>query len=168
MAWSSSRSSAGLRKAGRMIFSIRRAVSLPPLPWPRRISSGPEPGTGHSPKGVESEDIVLSHGDVDLVPEQVQEQRVRLLYPVDRPGLDREAMIAEVRHPPSVAPGETDGEQAHLAGPLERAIDVGGRARGGDAEHRVTRMGQQLQLVDEDAREIGVVADGRQRGDVGH
>src|SRR4051794_32206369 len=94
---------------------MRRAVSLPPLPWPRRISSVPAIGTGQlmsSSEAIGSEDIVFSQRDVNEIPEQVEQKRVRLLHPVDGPGLHDEAVIADVRHAPAVAAGEADREQA--------------------------------------------------------
>jgi len=59
-------------EAGRMIFSIRRAVSLPPAAVPEEDAVlGAGARHGAFPEGRrKSEDIVLSHGDVDLVPEQ--------------------------------------------------------------------------------------------------
>src|SRR5262245_34897161 len=167
MAWSSSTSRSGFRNAGTIMRSISWAPSLPPLPWPSRISSACVTGSGHSPKGpAPLEDIVGSQRDVHEIPEQVQQQGVRLLDAMDRPGPDREAVVAELRHATAVAPREAHRQQAELARPLERTRDVRRRAGRGESERDVDRTRDQGQLIGEHAREVAVVADGRERGRV--
>src|SRR5262245_14445041 len=103
----------GLRKAGRMVFSIKREVSLPPLPCPSRISVVSFNGSGQSANGTAlplSDDIVLSQGDVNQVPQHVQQRRVYFLDAMDRPRFDGEAVVADIRHAPAVAAGEADGQ----------------------------------------------------------
>src|SRR6267154_4159698 len=92
-------------------------------------------GTGHSLNG--SEDIVLPHCDVDLVPQQMEERGVCLLHAVDCPALHREAVVAEVGHPSAIAASEADDQEPHLTATLQGAVDVGRGARSGDAEERV-------------------------------
>ena len=53
-----------------------------------------------------SEDIVFSQGDVDLIPQQVQEHGVRLLDAVDRPARHDEAVLAHVGEPPPSRPAK--------------------------------------------------------------
>src|SRR5215470_10291365 len=129
-----------------MSSSMSRAVSLPPPPWPRRISSASTRGVGQAPKGeASSEDIVFSQRHVDLVPEEVEEERVALLDAVDRPALHHEAVVAHVGHAAAVAPGEADGEQAELLPAGQGAVDVGRRARGRDAEEGVAGPADELE-----------------------
>src|SRR4051812_13127608 len=107
---------------------MSRAVSFPPLPWASRISPLPAIGAGPLISRSEvavSEDIFFSEGDVNEIPEQVEQQRVRLLDAVDGPGLDDEAVIAGLGHAPAVATGEADREVAIAARPREAAEHVG-------------------------------------------
>src|SRR5262249_5475430 len=122
----SSASRMGFPKAGTISRSISSAVSLPPLPCPRRIVSDCMIGSGHSANGIAgvSEDIVFSERDVHEIPQEMEERRVRLLDAVDRPRRDDEAVIAEVRQAAAVAPGEADREAAALAREPERTLDV--------------------------------------------
>src|SRR5690349_10915796 len=94
--------------------SMSCAVSLPPEPWPMSTCAVSLIGTGQSANGsvARSEDIVFSHGDVQLIPQEVQERRVHLLDAVDRPRGHDEGELAQVRHLAAVAPGEADGEEA--------------------------------------------------------
>src|SRR5882724_6851380 len=111
--------------------SMSWPVSLPPLPWPSRISSRCATGSGQSENGMTGalEDIVLAQGDVGEIPQEMQQQRVRFLHAVDRPRADGEAELAHVGHARSVATGEADRQQPVLLGAMQGAIDVGGGAR---------------------------------------
>ena len=53
-AWSSRRSRAGLRKAGRKISSVRRAERRPPEPWPRTMSWSAGMGRGQARAVIEN------------------------------------------------------------------------------------------------------------------
>src|SRR6185312_15304262 len=119
---SSSRSSAGLANAGRNMRSMSCAVSLPPEPWPMSTWRVSEIGTGQSAKGTAagSEDIVFSHGDVELIPQHVQERRVHLLDAMDRPGADDEGEVAQIGDGAAVTAGEADGQEALFARGGER------------------------------------------------
>src|SRR5690606_4520842 len=152
-AWSSRVRRKGLSRAGRMWRSRRRCVSFPPLPWPTRIRSVSRIGRGQ----LQSKDIVFPHGDVELIPEEVEQDGMGLLNAVDGPGRDDEAEIADVDHGAAVAAGETHGECAAPSRELERPVDVGGGAGGGDAQHDVAGEEECLQPVDVDAGEIAVV-----------
>src|SRR6185312_11187474 len=158
---SSSVSSAGLRKAGTISCSTSCAVRRPPEPWPRSTSSVSTSGSGQAGKGTTaaSEDIVFSQGDVELIPQDVQQDRVGLLDAVDRPAGHDERVLAQVGERAAVAACEADGEQAQLPGPLERAVDVGRGARGRDADGDVDGPRDELELIAVGAREVGVVAD---------
>src|SRR6185436_17789622 len=64
---------------------------------------------------MESEDIGLSQRDVHLIPQEVQQQRVRLLDAVDRPARNHEAELAQIDHRPAVTTGEADRQRAAFA-----------------------------------------------------
>src|SRR5262245_28700859 len=114
----------GFPKAARKTRSTSWDVSVPPLPWPSRIRSWSRIGVGQDPNGV-SEDIVLAQCDVELIPQQVEEDRVDLLDAVDAEGRDHEAMLRDRRHAAAVASRERDRQHPHLARRLQAAGDVG-------------------------------------------
>ena len=58
------------------------------------------------------------------IPYDVEQQRVRLLDPVDAEARNDKAVIAQLGHPAAVSAGETDREQPHRTRGAERTLDV--------------------------------------------
>src|SRR6185312_9444460 len=69
-------------------------------------------------------------------------------------------------HAASSVAGEADGGEAHLAGLVEGAEDVGRVAGGGDAEEDVAGLAEGFDLALEDVVEAVVVAAGGEDGGV--
>src|SRR4030095_9732262 len=98
--------------AGKKYRAIRSAVILPPLPWPRSTRPVVASGAGQlSAKLVGSplDDIVLPHGDVNQVPDDVVQRDVSLLDPVNAERRHDEAVLGQIRKATTVLAGEGDG-----------------------------------------------------------
>jgi hypothetical protein len=78
-----------------------------------------------------------------------------------------EAVFAQVREWPSIAPRESDGQQRSFTRPPDRPVDVRGGAGAGDGEQRIGGARQHLQLLNEHTAEVGVVGDRGQCGGIG-
>src|SRR5579884_852939 len=131
---------------------MRSAVSCPPLPWPSRIWSYRERGTGQAPNrlaGFVAEDssmsdhVLLSADHVDQVPQDVQQRLVGFLNAMDAEARDSEAPIAERGHAAAIPARKADRDHAHLTGSLQRAIDIGRLAARRDAQGDVARPPEQ-------------------------
>src|SRR5262249_18939665 len=121
VAWSSRAASTSLPKPGTKTRWMRSAVSRPPLPWPSRMWSCGDRGSGQLPNGLAelvasgafmSDHVLLAPDDMDQVPQDVQQGLVGLLNAVDAEAGHGEAPVAELGHAPPVAAGEAHGDHA--------------------------------------------------------
>src|SRR5579871_619020 len=107
------------------------------------------------------DDVLLAHGHVRQVPQNVQQRHVRLLDAMNAEAGHREAVIRDFGQPPAILARKRDRQQAFVACCLQRVNQVGRLPAGRDRQRHVVLFAPELDLVDEDAREILVVGDRR-------
>src|SRR5438552_13935750 len=95
------------------------------------------------------------------VPEHVNQRRVDFLNPMNAVGRNDQAVVCNVRKAPTVLAGEGDRHEASASRRFEGIYQIGGFAARADCQSHVAGLTDEADLVDEDTREIEVIADGR-------
>jgi hypothetical protein len=92
---------------------------------------------------------------------------VTFLYPGGVIGGDDQRDVADRLDAAAVFAQQADGGAAGLAGHLQRLLDIWRVAAGGDADDRVARDRQRLDLAGKDPLKAVIVADGGYDGGIG-